>query len=265
MKTIASLFWITTMLAACSSSSDATDAPDEPTPEAGAGTGTGDGSVPPTGPKDDASTPVQDAAPASCSAAEETLLKPLATVSTAEVTVLSDTAGTKTLFVDASAGGPQGAATNPRVYLDLAAGARVDVSDKAAKTATSWDLAVERPILFTNSGHGGAGQGGAVFLAGKAFDAVTAADAASATFAAESFFDAECVAKVDATGAVKTSFDGWYDYDTATNQLSPKAGTWLVKGASGKVFKVAILSYYATPDGGAGQAGGRYTMKVGAL
>jgi hypothetical protein len=47
--------------------------------------------------------------------------------------------------------------------------------------------------------------------------------------------------------------------------LTPHAGTWIVKGATGKLYKVQILSYYATPDGGVGQAGGRYTLKVGAL
>jgi hypothetical protein len=199
-----------------------------------------------------------------CSAAREALLKPIDSVSTGEVTVLAEATGVTTLFVDATAGGSMAAATNPRLYLNLETKQRVPVTDKTASTSTAWDLALKRPILFTNSGHGGTGQGGA-FLIDKAFDAVTLADSTSKPFTPESFFDADCNAKVDATNAVKTSFDGWYDYDTATNTLAPHAGTWIVKGGTGKLFKVQVLSYYATPDGGTGQAGGRFTLKVGAL
>jgi hypothetical protein len=199
-----------------------------------------------------------------CTSAREKLLTPVASVSTGEVTVLSETGGVKTLFVDATAGGPPGAATNPRVYLALETGSRVALTDIAAATSTAWDLAIKRPVLFANAGDGGPGQGGAKRI-DKAFDAVTAADATSLTFAPESFFDADCNAKVDQTGAVKTSFDGWYDYDQATNGLSPHAGTWIVKGGAGKLFKLEILSYYATPDGGVGMTGARYTLRVAAL
>ena len=34
---------------------------------------------------------------------------------------------------------------------------------------------------------------------------------------------------------------------------------------SGKLYKVEILTYYATSDGGVGMAGGKFTMKIGAL
>lgn len=196
--------------------------------------------------------------------AADQLLGPVDAVSAGDVAVLSDTGGVKTLFVDAAAGGPQGAATSPRVYLNLESATRVAVTDKAARASQAWDLALKRPILFTNSGDGGSGQGGAV-LVPKAFDAVTPADAASASPTPERFFGANCAPELDQTGAVKTSFDGWYEYDTATNGLSPRAGTWLVKGATGKLYKVQIVTYYAMPDGGVGQAGGRYTLKVGAL
>lgn len=199
-----------------------------------------------------------------CTAAKETLLTPVDAVSTGEVKTLSEAGGVKTLFVDASAGGAQGGASNPRVYINLETATKVDVTDKTAPSVTTWDLAVKRPVLFTNSGDGGSGQGGAIKVE-KDFDAVTSADAG--TFAPESFFEAgdECKAKLDETNAVRTSFDGWYGYDPATHLLTPNAVTWVVKGATGKLFKVAITSYYANPDGSAGQAGGRFTIKVAAL
>lgn len=200
-----------------------------------------------------------------CTAALETLLKPIDKVSTGEVTILADGGGERLLFVDATAGGAAGASQNPRTYVSLATGKRVDVTDKSAATSTDWDLALERAVLFTNSGHGGPGSGSAVYVA-KPFADVTAADAAGKTFPAEAFVDGSCNPIVDQTGAIKSTFDGWYDYDGATNKVTPKTGTYVVKGGKGALYKVAITQYYATADGGGpGLAGANYTIRVGAL
>lgn len=198
----------------------------------------------------------------SCTAAYDEALGPVASVSTGEVKVLGTDGATKTIFVDATAGGMQGSATNPRVYVNLDTGTRVDVSDVDARSSTAWDLAIKRPILFANGGDGGPGQGGAA-LVDKDFAAVTAADVPE--LAPESFFDAECTAKKDATNALLTSFDGWYDYAQSGNRLSPRAGTWIVKGGSGKVYKLRVLSYYANPDGTTGDVSARYTLEVAPL
>jgi len=200
-----------------------------------------------------------------CAAAWENLVNPIDLVSSGEVAVLGEAPGNKTLYVDASAGGTQAASTNPRLYLSLETASKVSVTDRSAMTSGAWDLAIKRPILFTNGGDAGRGQGGAVFLSEIDFASVDKDDATGRIFASESFFEADCTPKLDATGALRTSFDEWYDYDTSNNTLSPKRGTWLVKGTTGKVYKVRILTYYATPDGGIGPAGGRYTLEVGAL
>jgi hypothetical protein len=201
-----------------------------------------------------------------CTAARDQLLKPIDAVSTGGVRLLSEQGGVRTLYVDASAGGVQGGSTNPRLYLALGTGTKVEVTDNSAPSSTAWDLALKRPVLFTNSGDGGAGVGGAVRI-DKEFSLVTASDGAGKAFSPESFLENEtCAAKVDATGAVKTSFDGWYAYEQATNILTPAAATWIVKGAAGAaLYKVRIVSYYATDDGGVGQAGGRYVLEVAAL
>jgi hypothetical protein len=102
-------------------------------------------------------------------------------------------------------------------------------------------------------------------LLAKAFDDVSAADATDAEYATEKFFDDECNPIVDLTGTAATSFSSWYDYDPATHVLSPAAGTWLVRSANGKPYKLEIRSYYATPDGGMGLAGGAFLLRVGAL
>lgn len=220
-------------------------------------------------PAPDASTTEPDGggggARTSCTSAMDQLLRPVEKEAAADVIVLSEAGGVKTVYVDASAGGSQESAKNPRVYLNLETVTRVAVTDRSAVTSTEWDLAIKRPVLFTNGGHGGSGQGGAVFLAGKEIETVTSADADGKAFGGEVFVDAECNPQVDPTNAVKTSFDGWYDYDQASNGLSPKPGTWIVKGATGKLYKLAIDSYYANPDGTVGESGGRYKLRIGAL
>lgn len=200
----------------------------------------------------------------SCSSARDQLLVPIDKVSTGVVTVLSDEAGVKTLYVDASAGGFQTAAKSPRTYLDLAAGTRVAVTDKSAPTSATWDLALKRYVIFTNSGDTGVGRGGAVQI-NKAFAAVTDADVLAAAPVAESMFDADCNAKKDRTEAPLTSFSDWYDYDDATMIPSPKAGvTYAVRGASGRLFKVGIKAYDALPDGGTrnNMSTGFYVLEV---
>ncbi len=200
----------------------------------------------------------------SCSAARAQLLGAIDTVSTGDVSVVSTTSGIVTLYVGATAGGTAAAVMNPWIFVSLSDSSRVAVSDLSSIESSAWDLALKPPLLYTNGGEGGPGQGAAVLIA-KDFDTVTAADAAQATFASEKFFDAECNPILDLTGAAATSFSAWYDYDSNTHALSPHPGTWLVHGATGKLFKLRIKTYYGTPEGGTGMAGGAYLLEVGAL
>jgi uncharacterized protein YceK len=203
---------------------------------------------------------------AECSAVRDSLLSPIDAVSTGAVAVLSEDSGTMVIYVDASAGGSQDAAQNPWIYLDLGASAAVAITDLEAPSSKAWDLAIKRPLLYTNGGTGGPGQGGAVFLAGADFAAVTKADADQATIGAEAFWSGDCIpAAPDPSGAVQTSFSGWYDYDEAAHTLTPKKGTWIVRGASGALYKLDLQSYYSAPDGTEGMAGGRYRLRVAPL
>jgi hypothetical protein len=98
-------------------------------------------------------------------------------------------------------------------------------------------------------------------LAGRGEDAVTSADADA--LVKETFFDEACNPIPDRSGrGIKTTFDDWYDYDQATNRLTPMDGTYLLRGGTGKLFRLRILSYYGAPDGGTGEASGRFTLRV---
>ncbi|HEY0468268.1 MAG TPA: HmuY family protein, partial [Polyangiaceae bacterium] len=204
------------------------------------------------------------APPIACSAAREQLLGAIDSVSNGEVSVVSTDAEVTTIYVGATAGGTAAAASNPWIFISLEHAARVPVTDVSSTRSSAWDLALKRPLLYTNSGDGGPGQGGAVLL-DKPFEDVTADDASEAEFSTEKFFDADCNPIVDVTGAVATSFSSWYDYDAETHLLSPHAGTWLVHGAAGKLFKLRVENYYGTPEGGSGMAGGAYLIDVAAL
>ena len=200
---------------------------------------------------------------AQCTQARTDALGPVDKVSTGQVIVLD--AGKGEVFVDASAGGIGAQKENPWVYLALATRTRVDVTDVSADAADAWDVAIKRPILRSNGGDGGlAGKGGAVMIP-KAFDDVTAADAQGAAFAEDDWFDDECALATDQTGAIKTVFDGWYAYEGM--KVSPAPGTtWLVRGGNGtSIFKLAVLSYYANPDGSEGMAGGKYVVRIATL
>jgi hypothetical protein len=220
-------------------------------------------------PTDDAGTSdalVSDA-PAtgtSCTKARDDLLLPIDKVSTGEVSVVSDSNGVKTIYVDATAGGLGGASLkNPRVYIDLEAGKKVDVTDKSAPASTAWDLALKRAVIFTNSGDAGSGQGGAVQVT-KPFASVTAADETG--LQTERFFDQDCNPQLDQTGAPKTTFADWYDYDQVTNIPTPKASTsYVVVSGTGKKYKVGIKAYDGAPDGGTGKSTGAYVLQVSAL
>lgn len=207
-----------------------------------------------------------------CTSARKTALVPIDKVASGDVTVLSSAGASKTIYVDASAGGLNGATKNPRVYVNLETGTKVAVSDVGADTSTDWDLALKRVVIFTNSGDGGPGQGGAAALT-KPFDQVTAADADAAKVATESFFDENCELKQDVLGGPATTFSepppyGWYDYDQATSIPTPRSDvTYVVRGGTGKRYKVAIRAYDALPDGGSrdNQSTGFFVLEVAPL
>lgn len=199
-----------------------------------------------------------------CTQARLDALGPIDEVTDGVVSVLSDTGGVATLFVDATAGGINQQANNPWVYVSLGGKARVDVTDVSADASTAWDIAFKRPILRANNGDGGpVGQGGS-FLVDKPFDMVTGADLQAATLEAEVWFDQDCVLYTDPTGAIRTSFDGWYAYEDMV--VTPAPGTWIVQSGDGMHFyKIAFESYYSTPQGGEAAAGGRYRFRVAEL
>ncbi len=209
-------------------------------------------------------------APVSCSTVLAELLGPVDSVSTGEITDLSEAeAEFTTLLVDASAGGYMAAAQNPYIYLSLVDGTRVDVSDLEAATSTDWDIALKRDNLRANGGDSGAGGRDVAVLEGVDFDEVTADAIAEAEFGFDDFVDdVSCEPIVDAVGKPLTRFDGWYEYASGTMSLTAAPRVYLIRSSGESVYKLEILQYYQAVDDGAGgtvQKSAVYTLRYAAL
>ena len=170
-------------------------------------------------------------------------------VSTGVVSTTEVANGVKRTTIDASAGGMNGAASNPFVYVSFTDGSRVDITDLASHSDKTWDLAFRRSVIRVNGGDSGAGGAGIARIAGKTFDEVTAAPAAAA-FQGDEFIDDQCKVTRDPINNVQTVFSGadttdlWYAYDMTTSQLTPQPFIWVLKRADGSFVKIEIESYY---------------------
>ncbi len=112
---------------------------------------------------------------------------------------------------------------------------------EAAEDSLDWDLMVMRSAMRTNSGVSGPGLGGARWAPdGEAFDELSGAPTVG--------YEMDVLVPIagppgsgEAPG--NPVLRNWYDYDSVTHMLSPKAGTLLVRGARGDYAKIEIQSY----------------------
>lgn len=212
--------------------------------------------------KDQTSSDVVYGAP--CPAVAKQVLGPIDEVSEGAVKILQTDGQTRTLYIDASAGGYSVQAAYPRLYLNLETAQPVALTDYEAMASTAWDLALKRPVLFTNGGTGGPGQGQAGFVF-KPFAEVTAADEAASDPQVEQFWDDTCKPALDPIGSVLTTMTDWYNYEDGTTAVVPKNLTFVLRGGTGKLYKLKILEYYANPDGSKGKTSGHYVLQVAPL
>lgn len=115
----------------------------------------------------------------------------------------------------------------------------IENSDSAT---TKWDIGFRGTTIITNSGTGGPGNGGAFIHVGVFSDLKS--------IPADSIFRTD---NAPASYAIKTgSGNGWYNYNGATQLVTPIPGRILViRTANRKYAKLEILNYYkggVTPD-----------------
>jgi hypothetical protein len=123
------------------------------------------------------------------------------------------------------------------VYLSLQSGEEVAPVDPS--TSDEWDLAFQRFHIITNGGVSGSGTTSVAALLGESFTEVSAAPESGYVSDQPDSDDDDTVA--DSAFAVD---DGWYDYDPATNRLSPKQIVYVVRTTPGVHYKLALLDYY---------------------
>jgi heme-binding HmuY-like protein len=123
------------------------------------------------------------------------------------------------------------------VYLSLQSGEEVTPVDPSA--SDEWDLAFQRFHILTNGGASGGGTTSVAVLVGENFADVIGAPESGYVSDQPDSDDDDTVA--DSAFAAD---DGWYDYDPATNRLSPKQIVYVVRTTAGVHYKLALLDYY---------------------
>ncbi|MCE9571597.1 MAG: HmuY family protein [Deltaproteobacteria bacterium] len=169
--------------------------------------------------------------------------RPIAMTSTGALTVTTAN-GVTSGTIDATAGGTAAAADNPYVYLDLMSGTKVDITDTASLSSTAWHVAFKRAGIKLNGGDSGPGT-----VSAASVDAATLAEvtAAPTGLAVDDWADASCALVAGPTGEPATVMSAWYDYDSQTHVLTPKAQVWVIQIAPGVYRKLRIETYYGDP------------------
>src|SRR6187549_2548388 len=90
-----------------------------------------------------------------CSAALRQAVSLVNEVAATPVEVIESSGAELTLYVDATA--PEGPDTSPWVYVSLATGAKLELTDLEALASRDWDLGFKRASIRTNGGDSGPG------------------------------------------------------------------------------------------------------------
>ena len=118
-------------------------------------------------------------------------------------------------------------------FFSLERNEAVPYTDSATN---KWDIAVRSTTILTNAGTSGPGLGGAFVQKSVSFDSY--ASIADSTFKTD-------VSSAPAYAIPTGSGNGWYNYNSTTNVISPIPGNIIiVRTATGKYAKLEILSYY---------------------
>jgi hypothetical protein len=167
--------------------------------------------------------------------------RPIPRTSTGMI-LLTTTGGVTSGIVDATAGGLTGSADNPYLYLDLKAGTKVAITDIDARSSMAWDVALKRASLRANGGDSGTGGRTLAVVQAATLGAVTAAPTSGYT--TDDFADADCLPRTLMGGEPLSSFGEWYNYDSMTHMVSPKAEVYVVERPDGSHTALRVITYY---------------------
>ncbi len=130
--------------------------------------------------------------------------------------------------------------TNKHTFFSFKTGAIVANADSAT---ANWDLGFNGTKIIVNSGTSGPGTATAQVISGIYSEILTAPEVGYLSDY-KNAVDANAVPK-PFYAITRGSGNGWYNYDGATNVITPIAGRVIfVKTSEGKYAKMEILSYY---------------------
>ncbi|RAL25560.1 hypothetical protein DL240_04600 [Lujinxingia litoralis] len=158
-----------------------------------------------------------------------------------------------TATIDAQAGGTQGAASHPFVYLNLATGEKVALDDVGAAVSDAWHLAFKRVVIRSNGGYSGPGGVVVAKESATSFEEVTQAPGQPDAYRSDQTYDASCNPQLDPIGTPMTAFNflnlnnpsgsqSWYSYGGGVSPVSGDVYVVRVPEAS-QAFKVEILGW----------------------
>lgn len=180
-----------------------------------------------------------------------TAYRPIATTATTMVN-LTTTAGITTGTIDATAGGLGSSADNPYIYVDLLHATKVEVNDIAATTNMTWDIALKRSSIRTNSGD--SGNGGRKLATIPGATSVASVTAPADGYEVDDFTSDDCMLATIPGGEPMSAFGEWYDYDEATHVVTPKSDVYVIQRADKSRTAFRFTTYYgndASPMSGA--------------
>jgi hypothetical protein len=165
--------------------------------------------------------------------------------------------GSFRIVIDASQGGPANVATLSFLYVDLASGEKVDISDIEAATSTDWDLGFERAKILLNSGDSGPGRWLAARVEAESYEAIAAPASDSDAWIDDTFITDTCEPLTIGRGDPATAFGVWYDYDMTTHTLGvPENTGWVLYDTGTRTaWRLEIEDWDA----------GTYTLRYGPL
>jgi hypothetical protein len=186
--------------------------------------------------------PMVDAAPG-CNPATvlPSNFRPIALVSTGAVQVTTTT-GVTSGTIDATAGGFMTAADRPYLYVDLRTGMKVEVDDLAARTSTTWDVALKRASLRINGGDSGPGNRRLAVVQAATLGEVTAAPTSG--YVTDDFTTDACTLDKHPSGEPMSAFGVWYGYDDQTHGLVPKPEVYIIERDDGTRTALRLVAYY---------------------
>ena len=170
--------------------------------------------------------------------------------------------------VDASAGGYNGASSNPWVYVKFTETGleKVEIDDESALESMDWDLSLRRFILRLNGGSTGAScVASASFLESTYDDLVSVPE--GLTYIEDDFYSDDCTIINDSSGlpgSPQVALAPWWTYDGCVQTtMIPH----LIQLADGAVVKLVVESYYESDQEacnagtGSGDGSAIYTLR----